>query len=133
MAPRLFDDLTHSLTTVLDLRARQQSLSASNIANADTPGYKARHLDFEAALSDAFDGGSLGLQRTEAGHIAGVGGADAPEVVEVEPAPWSEDGNSVYAEREIQTMNANTLMYRAVGKGLSKKLALLKFAASDGR
>jgi len=51
----------------------------------------------------------------------------------VEAPLWSEDGNSVYSEREVARLNANALQYTAVSKGLSRKLALLRFAASDGR
>jgi len=129
----LFDSAIGGMHQVLDLRSEQHALTASNIANADTPGFKAKHLDFEHALSDAMDRGDrLTLQRTEAMHLE-PGGAFDPNVVELEPTPWSADGNSVLAERETARLQENALMYRAVSTGLSKKLAMLKFAASDGR
>jgi flagellar basal-body rod protein FlgB len=58
----------------LSLRSYRQDLLASNIANADTPHYKARDVDFRSALDNALSGrmnGSLTLTRTAAGHIAG--------------------------------------------------------------
>jgi flagellar basal body rod protein FlgB len=61
------------------------------------------------------------------------GGAADPEIVELEPTPWDDDGNSVLAERETARLQENALMFRAVSRGLSKRLAMLKFAASDGR
>jgi flagellar basal-body rod protein FlgB len=129
----LFDSSIGGMHQVLDLRSQQHALTASNLANADTPGFKAKHLDFEHALSDAMDRGDrLTLQRTEAMHLA-PGGALDPHVVELEPTPWSADGNSVLPERETARLQENALMYRAVSTGLSKKLALLKYAASDGR
>jgi len=54
-------------------------------------------------------------------------------VIEIEPTPWSPNGNSVLAERETARLQENALMYRAVSTGLGKRLALLKYAANDGR
>ncbi len=135
MSGFLFDPLTAGLEKVLDLRVQQHALTATNLANADTPGFKARMLDFEDVLSQVIrsDDGDLTMARTHAGHLGGAGAAVDPEVVELEPAPWSEDDNSVQLERETARLTANALLYRGVTRGLSKRLALLKFAASDGR
>jgi len=77
-------------------------------------------------------GARVGMQRTEVRHLDGGGPLDAP-IQELEPSPWATDDNSVLPEREMARLQENALMYRAVSTGLSKKLALLKFAASDGR
>ncbi|MBN2801398.1 MAG: flagellar basal body rod protein FlgB [Deltaproteobacteria bacterium] len=134
MADFLFDPLTRGLETVLDLRVQQHSLTATNLANADTPGFKARVLDFDKALESAVghqDG--LSMRRSDPSHLSGASGMESAPVVELEPAPWSEDGNSVQLERETSRMNANAILYRGVSRGLSRRLALLKYAASDGR
>jgi flagellar basal-body rod protein FlgB len=60
-------------STALRLRSERQQVLASNIANADTPGYKARDFDFAGSLSAAMSGAapqSSGLAATAAGHIA---------------------------------------------------------------
>ena len=60
----------------LNLRAYRQELLASNIANADTPHYKARDVDFKAALGDAVSGrmnGVVTMTRTAPGHLSGAG------------------------------------------------------------
>ena len=60
----------------LNLRAYRQEALASNIANADTPHYKARDMDFKSALQNALSGGSdgqLGLRQTSSKHLAGEG------------------------------------------------------------
>lgn len=133
MSAFLFDSSLNGLQTVLDLRSQQHSMTASNLANADTPGYRAKHLDFDHALAEAFEGGDrLAMQRTHAAHMTADGALGAP-VVEVEPTPWDDDGNTVLAERETARLQENALMYRAVSTGMSKRLALLKYAASDGR
>lgn len=129
-----FDPLIDSLQTVLDLRMQQHALTASNLANADTPGYKAKVVDFSAALDHAMGQGGLTLQRTDARHVSAPGHDPAqPEVLELEPAPWAVDGNSVLPERETARMQANALMYNALVQGLDHKLNLLRFVVSDGR
>jgi len=135
MSSFLFDSTLTGLHQVLDLRSQQHAMTATNLANADTPGFRAKHLDFETALADAFDGGSAGdlaLARTHEAHLDPSHGVDA-DVVTDEPTPWSQDGNSVLPERETARLQENALMYRAVSTGVSKRLALLKYAASDGR
>jgi len=135
MTTFLFSQSLTGLQQVLDLRSQQHAMTATNLANADTPGFKAQYLDFETALVEAFDEGAEGgleMQRTHDAHLEGSGGFDA-EVITEEPTPWSQDGNSVLPERETARLQENALMYRAVSKGISKRLAMLRYAASDGR
>ncbi len=131
--PFTIDPMIGGLQTVLDLRLQQHALTASNIANADTPGYHAKVIDFRTILSDAM-GGKSQLARTEPGHF-GAGGADLahPPILELAPPPWALDDNSVVPERETARLQSNALLYQAVTEGLDKKLAMLKFASSDGR
>lgn len=124
MSQMLFDPMIGRLTQVLDLREQQHALTATNLANADTPGFKARVVDFENLLSDVMSGRLDGNNLNTSGAI---------EVQELEPAPYAVDGNSVMPEREVARMKANSTMYSAVARGLSKHLALLKYAAGDGR
>jgi flagellar basal-body rod protein FlgB len=121
------------LRTVLDLRQLQHSVTAANLANANTPGFKAKVVEFDQLLEQVMSG-SAPLQTTDARHVAVSGGSAAhPQFTELEAAPWSVDGNSVLAERESARLNANALMYEAVSRGLDRHLQLLKFAVSDGR
>ena len=132
MPDGLFDGLHHNLAATLDLRQRQHELTASNIANADTPGYHARVMEFDGLLERMFST-SPELQRTNERHLVGVGDTGAPTITELDPAPWSADGNSVVAEREAGRLAENAVLYRSVSTGLSRRLALLRYAASDGR
>ena len=120
MAGMLFDSLTTGLQSVLDLRQQQHALTASNLANAETPGYRAKVIAFDEVLSRAV----TGEQPT---------GQLQPRITELEPTPWSVDGNSVLPEREQARLQENALMYRAVAQGLSRRLAMLKYAANDGK
>ncbi len=72
------DQLMGTLTKATNLRGYRQELLASNIANADTPNYKARDIDFKTALAGAVSGraaGALAMSRTAEKHLAGAGGA----------------------------------------------------------
>lgn len=123
MSGILFDGIITQLHQVLDLRHTQHGLSASNLANSETPGYRARSIDFESALKDVFDdrGGRAGGLRSVESHID-----------ELEAPPWAADGNSVLPERETSRLQSNALLYGAVAKGLSRRLAILRYAADDG-
>ena len=52
---KLFDGVYDGLEQVLDLRSRQHALTATNLANANTPGYRAKELDFDELLSDVME------------------------------------------------------------------------------
>src|SRR5262245_15118316 len=74
------DNMLRFHTEALNLRARRQELLAANIANADTPGYKARDLDFSKALNEALGGAPAAagsLVRTAAAHMPPAGGGGA--------------------------------------------------------
>lgn len=115
------DPIISGLQRVLDLRLEQHTLTATNLANANTPGFHARVLDLSRELPDAMAHAALGGAPTE------------PEVIEIAPAPWALDGNSVLPEREMSRLSGNAMLYGAVSSGLGKHLAILRYAASDGK
>jgi flagellar basal-body rod protein FlgB len=135
MSAFLFDRLHTGLGRVLDLRQAQHGLTAGNLANASTPGYRAQYIPFDRILASAVGRSSaLDLQRTDPRHVAAPG-ADPrnPEIEEITPPPWSADGNSVNAEREMVRLTENTVMYQSVATGLSRRMAMLRYAAGNGR
>ncbi len=104
------------IQSALDLRARRQEILASNIANSDTPNYKARDLDFGAALKRMMGaGGDLALARTSARHLdgraAGTGGAGARVMYRNAVQP-SLDGNTVDPDVERAHFADNALHYQ---------------------
>lgn len=135
MSAFLFDRLHAGLGHVLDLRQSQHGLTASNLANADTPGFRAKYIPFDRVLAAAVDrGDDVALRRTHASHVPAPGGDPSrPPVNEIEAPPWALDGNSVSPEREAVRLTENAMMYDAVSKGLSKRMAILRYASSDGR
>lgn len=134
MANVLFDGLHQGLGQVLNLRMAQHALTAANLANADTPGYKAKFIPFDEVLGKAVkQGNSPNMRTTHGRHNAGLSAnIDDPRVTETEAAPWVANGNSVDIEREAVRLKENSTMYAGVSRGLGKRLAMLKFAASNG-
>lgn len=101
--------------SALNLRARRQEILAGNIANSDTPNYKARDLDFSVALKSAMgaEGGPLKLARTAGAHLDGVASSTASANVKfrssVQP---SLDGNTVDPDVERAHFTENSLHYQ---------------------
>lgn len=109
------DNLLHFHTTAIDLRAQRQELLASNIANADTPNYKARDIDFGSALKGALQGGGqpLALAATSQGHMAGTGAAYDANVMYRTEEQSSVDGNTVNMDVERASFTENATHYEA--------------------
>ncbi len=121
--------------TALSLRAMRQQLLASNIANADTPGYKARDIDFgkalQAALADGAGSNATALARTDDGHLAGSAGAQGAAGAQYRTAVQpSIDNNTVDMDVERAKFAENAIHYEAslmfLGGQLKEMLAALQ-------
>jgi flagellar basal-body rod protein FlgB len=112
---------------VLALRAQRMNLLSSNIANADTAGYKARDIDFAAALSQAEQSQGR-VERTHAAHIALSGSAEQPDPLYRLPAEVAPDGNSVDPAMEHQAFMENALRYQASLQLLDSRIKGIKNA-----
>jgi len=115
MMNRLTDSLNFQ-TQALVLRAERQQLLASNIANADTPGYQARDLDFPRALREAT--GQLtapdALSTTQPGHMAPMAGAQGESgKLYALSSQTSLDSNTVDMDRERASFADNSVKYEA--------------------
>lgn len=104
--------------TALNLRAYRQELLASNIANADTPHYKARDIDFKEALAGALgnaQGGSLALAQTAAGHMAAAGANRFGAALGYRSEQQSSvDGNTVNMDVERAAFSENAIQMEAM-------------------
>jgi flagellar basal-body rod protein FlgB len=120
--------IPHRLTESIDfhgrallLRAERQKVIAGNIANADTPGYAARDLDFKAALAEAAGApvkgaaampAARGVATTHAGHLAGSRIDSTALKYRVTEQP-SVDANTVDLDRERANFADNAIRYEA--------------------
>ena len=136
----LFSFTQHLLELSMRVRGARHEILSSNIANSDTPGYRARDIDFRAIMQDAaeMDDSSkasreqkletmmrapLELQNAtyEIGAPYGGGGEDRL------------DGNSVSLDQQIGLLNENALSYEASLTLLSRTLAKLRYVISEGK
>ncbi len=134
---RVEDRTIKALASSLNFRQMRQEVITSNIANAETPGYKAKRLDFEDALARAIDvDGNLSLNTNNDEHFdVGGGGFNnlSPEIYEDPNGIVSEDGNTVDRDDEMSRMARNKILYDASVQLLNKKLGLLKYSISSDR
>lgn len=111
----------------LDVRARRTELIANNLANADTPGYKARDIDFRQAMARAAGEtptSGVHLHTTQAGHIGGAASADAttsPDLKFRTPLAPALDGNTVDTQLEQSAFAENAVRYQATLTFLNNK------------
>lgn len=120
------DDALRFQQTALSLRAARQELLASNIANADTPNYKARDVNFASALQSALAGTSAELRavQTSPMHLEGNAGGSilgAP-VMYRKPVQPSADGNTVDMDAERAQFADNALRYEASVRFISEQM-----------
>lgn len=137
MSSGLFDKTTNALATSLAMRQVRHTVTSANIANAETPGYQARKMDFEGALQRALDmDGMNSLSTSDSKHIP-VGGVSVtktrPDIYEDPEGVVNNDGNSVDLEKEMSALSENAVLYKAALQLINKKMAALKYAASEGR
>lgn len=118
----LFDPTMRGLAQALTLHHQRHEVLASNLANVETPGYRAKELDFETALQDAFAGGE---------------GIEAPlserKVVQDRTAPARADGNTVDVDLQMAKLGANGGRYVALARILGHRIAMLRQAIEGNR
>lgn len=132
----LFDKTTQALNSTIYFRLLNHNLITSNIANAETPRYKAKKMNFEEALSRALDLQNLNRMQSESKQHYHLHGnrfeSLKPRIYENPDIKISLDGNTVKLENEITALAENTLLYKAALRLINKKIGLLKYVTSEG-
>ena len=144
---KLFDTTLTRLQESLDVRLVEHNVLAGNIANADTPGYRPKELDFAQAMAAAqrtssadamrgtdqtSDPNHLGLNGAAVGQEGGAMGAAASLVREGGTGNPSLDGNDVDIDRTMAGLAENALQYGASARAAGKKLAILRYVITEG-
>ncbi len=125
-----FNNALGNLSDNLKVYSRRAEILASNLANADTPGYKAKDIDFRSALSTAnTSANTIKLSTTNKSHQGDVNGAgDKAEVVYRTPLQPSLDGNTVDSHVEQGEFTENAIRYQSTLTFLNGRLQSLKLA-----
>jgi len=105
--------LTNTLEHYMDLLSARQKVVASNIANADTPGYKTRDIDFQSEFRSALGGGS-------------------PASFEVAGLPVKNDGNNVSLDRESRLLAENDMRFNLASNLIRSEVQSIRAALQSG-
>lgn len=124
------DNTIRALEKMLDVASFRQKVLASNIANADTPGYKAKDISFQKELNKAINppsppGGIGGLAQGAKGQ--------SYEVYETVTTMLNRDGNTVNLDIEMAKVAENTLVYNAATQLMTMKMRMVKDVIKGGR
>lgn len=119
---KLFDSTLTRLESALDVRLEQQNVLNGNLANVDTPGYRPQELDFTKALASAERARETGAAEPNASQF----------ITTAEKLEGGLDGNGVDLDKTMVELARNSLLYGAAAKAAGKKLAILRYVATDG-
>ncbi len=123
--PGIFGKEITELTSAMNFRLFRQGLLSSNIANVDTPGYRAKETTFEEQLDTR-----IKMTRTSEDHIPSPSPPDTLSF-RVEEDPYSRignDSNTVDIDREMMKLNQNQLLYEASATVIQAKITGIKDA-----
>lgn len=110
----MLDPLGNRIEQYLDLLSARQKVVASNIANADTPGYQTRDIDFQTEYRSLIEGGS-------------------PRATEVTGLANRNDGNNVSLDREARLLAENALRFSMASNLLRAQIRLVRSAITEGK
>jgi flagellar basal-body rod protein FlgB len=110
----MLDRIATRLEQYMDLLSARQKLVASNIANADTPGYKTKDIDFQAEFRNML-------------------GQGAPHATEVAGLKTKNDGNNVDMDREARLLSENALRFSVASSLLRAEIRAVKSAIEEGK
>ncbi len=128
----LWDDpVIGGLTKSLDIAASRQKVTAQNIANLNTPGYKRSYVAFHEKLSKARD--KLSLKTTKPRHLSGRGTGEEPRVRVESTTSRRSDGNNVDLDQEMLDMVSNQLRYNVHVQKISDRYAEWRYIINEGR
>jgi flagellar basal-body rod protein FlgB len=126
----MFDTIFGIHEPALLLHGQRLGVLAANMANADTPNYKARDIDFSAVLQHT-EAAPLALETTQAGHIALAGdAAGAADLKYRNPYQASLDGNTVEMPVEQAAFSENNVRYQASLNFINLKISELQYVIS---
>ena len=122
----------------LNLRQERNNIATANIANAETPGYRAIGYDFESQLQEiAGNNDSLSVMTNDPRHLknsfTSAEGDFQPEVFVKPTESIGNDGNTVDMDREMAEMAQNQILYRSAVELINRKIGTLRYAINGGR
>lgn len=127
----LFGGTISNIESGLSYASLKQKVIAQNIANVDTPNYKAQDVSFSKMLSDAKES-YIKANRTNEKHIDFQTDVQTPGVFTYSNSSYREDGNGVDMDKEQASLAKNTIYYNALIDRVNDKLNSLLTVAKGG-
>jgi flagellar basal-body rod protein FlgB len=134
MSDLIYDSTMGGLNAAMNFRLMNQNIISGNIANADTPGYKAKKIEFEDALRGALEiSNRLQMEASDPEHFikADPGHID-PEIYDNPNGVIQQDGNTVDRNAEQVSMAENQIQYDAAAEMVRRKIGIMKYSISEG-
>jgi flagellar basal-body rod protein FlgB len=110
----MLEGFGNNLQRYMDLLSTRQKLVVSNIANADTPGYKAKDINFQFEFLSLTNGGS-------------------PDVTEAQGLKKKHDGNNVNVDRETRLLAENAIRFNVASNLLKSQIRGIRTAIQEGK
>ena len=130
---KLFSGTISTLEKALDYSSLKQKVISQNIANADTPNYKAKDAGFKEAFQSALEG-SMEANKSDFRHYDFKNGlSSAQGVVTKRNASYNHNGNSVDVDKEMAELATNQIYYNAVIERVSGKFSSLQNVLRGGK
>lgn len=129
----LFDRTVTGLSRTMDLTWQRNKAISSNIANAETPQYRARDVSFGSELEQAFRDEERDASRTDARHLDISGQRDTSKLVQDLSGPTKPDGNNVDLDLQMGRLAQNSGDYASAARLIRRQIGLLRTAIRDSR
>jgi len=127
MGDSLFGESVSRIAQALNWNIKRQKIISANIANRDTPRYKAMDLDFQKMMEGIFENTGMTLERTDKAHFPTSQGGGSPVFV-VKNGEIRLDGNTVDLSKEVAHMVENSLLYQTLAKSLKHHFQMINSA-----
>lgn len=123
--------LLNALRRQMTIATARELAATSNLANVNTPGYKARDVAFSQALDRQL--GGVDPATTDPMHLGGADSASDMSTTAVEDLPERRDGNNVQIDRELMSMTRAASDFAAAQTVLAAKFRLVRYAINEGK
>lgn len=130
------DEINYSLIKKsLDASSERSRVIAHNIANVNTPGYKASHVVFEEKLNNVLSNESIGLRTTHKNHIndGSTISTVSPEVEKDTSTSMKLDGNNVDIDSEMSDLAANNILYNTLISQANSRISMRRYIISNNK
>lgn len=128
----LFSNTIDSLEQALNYSSLKQKTISNNIANVDTPNYKAKEVINEGSFKSALDS-SMNAYRTDQRHYDFSQSSGSKQVITQKNVQYNNNGNSVDVDKEMSTLAENQIYYNAVTDRIGSKFQSLQNVIRGGK